>query len=546
MRVSSIVLFLLAAITVTSSGCKVGNKRGVSATRVASRNVVRRESRDRSATSALAARGTAECDCYTCRMKRQSNPDYMIDSVYEPMNVTPNQESTEPTILSPVVDSNIVQPQLVTPDLGVNVAEENTKLRPLPVDPPVQQEIQGQVISDEELTNELPTEPEVDAQSEIPSIPEAIEQLEIRPESKPDVQPKLISPQTSFQLMRDRNEFKPLVRSAPIEAKKVSVAMEESQPVVNESVFKLKSRHSSAIDTDQQVETPKSRRGHSIWFAPVKRQDNESTAPRSTPVRPAPVRTQPPQQASAPVIIPTIEHDVQEIKQPKVNDSIVLKARPVDRHLIYNSRPVHAPAREARLPENSRYAMSHRQPTQDQTYFHPLPPEDQRWMSPAPAPVTPLPTANSQSGSQFVQPLPKQQDDSAQLRLKANAIQPGNQTSGSQPALTPMARVIKPNSPMLKLKAVQAGAEPQMLPSIVSIQRQQQDRVIVGSLQPPRSQSRDVPATSYGQDMNRLHTTPWQPMQTGKGGDQQVQQSIRQLMIKPQQEANFATDGIHR
>ncbi len=546
MRVSSIVLFLLIALTVTSSGCKVGNKREVSATRVASRNIMRRMTRDRSAsavTSPLATRGTEACDCYTCRMKQQANKEYVIDPVYEPVSVAPTQESTAPSM----VDSFIVQPQLVTPDSGNTMAVENSWERNLPRATPQQQEIQGQIIADEELTNELPSEP--DSQSEIQIKSEVNDQLKIQPDSKSDDQPELQSPRASFQQKDDLQELSPVIRSAPIPAKKVSVALDEAQLTVDESVPELESQKSPesqkscVIDTSEQIETPEPRRGHSIWFTPIKHQGDEATAPELTPSKSAPHRTEPSSEASAPSIIPIIEHDGQEIKQAKVSDSIVLKARPVDRHLIYNSRPVHAPVREARLIENSRYPLTHQQPIPDQRYIHPLPPEEQRWMSPAPVPVT----SGPQFDSQNAQPLPKQhQTDSSQFRLKANAVQASDQTSGPQPVTSPMARVIRPNSPMLKLKAVQAGAEPQTLPSIVRIQRQPQDRIIIGSLQPPQQSARDASTTPRHSSLNRLHTMPWQPMQTSGNGVQQVQQSIRQLMIQPQQEANSSTDDIRR
>jgi len=94
---------------------------------------------------------------------------------------------------------------------------------------------------------------------------------------------------------------------------------------------------------------------------------------------------------------------------------------------------------------------------------------------------------------------------------------------------------------MLKLNAAPTSDEPQTLPAIVKIRGQGrgQGEVVVGSLQSPQQSTQQSTASG----MNRLHTTPWQPMKTGTG---QVQQSIRQLMIRPQQEAHSGSGGIHR
>ena len=515
MRVSTLILFLLVTIMVIAPGCKLGRKNGV---HTASRNVFKRAPRNRSVTnlqSSLASRGTAECDCYTCRMKRQqTTEEYVIDPPYDQMNFTPAVESTEQSsTLSPVIGTIVEPPRYDMPDSA-------TPLNSQPIEIPVQKEIQGEVISDDDLTNELPSEPEV--------------------------RPILISPEASYQLDRDPSEFIPVIESNAIPTKQVKTTIKESVPTVDEPVFELKTLNDSVFENRHEIEALKSRRESSIWFTPLQKPNEPAqTVPIKVEpvVKPQPRRKIQPQEPSELFLPPVIEHEAHKIKQPEVTQPIVLHARPVDRHLIYNSRrPIHAPVREARLTDHSEYATSHRQPVPDRTYFHPLPPAaEQTLMSPAPAP---LPSVGPQQGSQFIQPLPKQQDDAAELRLQANPTSAGLQTPGSQP-LTPMARVIQTDGPVLRLNAAPTDGARQTMPPIVSIQRQSQDRVIVGSIQTSES---DLQSDSVNNSSgtHRLLTTPWQPMQTGADEFGQVQQSIRQLMIQPQQEANFATDGIHR
>ena len=101
---------------------------------------------------------------------------------------------------------------------------------------------------------------------------------------------------------------------------------------------------------------------------------------------------------------------------------------------------------------------------------------------------------------------------------------------------------------MLKLNAAPTENQPQQNPAIARFQRREQSRFTVGTLQTPQDatlQARTNQATQAKQ-ANKLHTNPWQPMETGLNGTGQVQESIRNLMIRPQQEANFTTDGIHR
>lgn len=523
MRVPSIVLFVLAIAVVSSSGCKVRGKNGLAAKRPVSRGLFR-SSRDRSLAqidNSLATRGTAECDCYTCRMRRQESDAYIVESVEPGVEVFEQPVST--------FDNSPIEPDVVTPNLV-----------------PDSQEIQGTLIPDSELTNELPAEPSNEFVPTIPSQPE------IQPEPTLEVQPLLISPKTSMNLHEaveeeiEEEQETPLVQSAPIKAETVSARINKTpadeEPTVDNSVFRLGNRNDSVLEVEVAPIAP--RRDETIWFAPGQEPKPEP-APKTEP---APVRSNPsprvvPQEASAPMI----EHEIKEIAP------IVLTARPVDRHMIYNSRqPTHAPVREARLTTttDSRFVPPHRQRHNTQLQFYPLPPQQPSRVSPAPVapvlvpkvPVNPQPLANPQSSTPLFTPVPQQEDDSALLRLRATVAPTANQVNGSRLLDPPMAQVIPKSSSLLKLNAAPTGDEPHSLPAIVKIRARNQGRVVVGSLQSPHEGTQQ--STTAG--MNRLHTTPWQPMETGRNGSGQVQQSIRQLMIRPQQEANFATDGLHR
>ena len=551
MRLSSVVLLSLAVVIASSSGCKVRGKRGLSVTRTASRNVVRR----------------GECDCYTCQMKRQTTNQYVIDPVYEPVNVAPAvQQGQEQTIVAPVIDATMGQSDMENTVSDSSRTEPAFTPEPQTIEQPIEQEIQGQLIEDEELTNSLPPEPAVEVQNQPITETPATESLKPDPKPAQDTAPQLISPESSFKLKTNRQRSIAFVPSEPVSAQAPSLFIEKAGPAVDEGVFKIRPlgklsvKRESVYETTPEVEKPTTRRGHSIWFAPTQTSTHESTrtqpsarmqpSTRSRPERvdPTPTLTQPAQQVAAPVIEPIIEHDVHEVAAPVVPKSIVLKARPVQNHLIYNSRkPTHAPVREARLTEHARYAMSNRQPSPAPVFFQPLPAEAQRWNSVTPQPMTSVPPVAANSNSQFMRPLPAHENGSAELTLNANPIQPDGESSHSQTTTAPMARVITSNSPVLKLSAVPAGAEPEKLPAVASIQQRDRDHVVVGSLQTPQNVTHAAQSTDYRVDQrNRLHTSPWQPMNTDDGGFHEVQQSIRHLMIQPQQEANFATDGIHR
>lgn len=542
MRLSTIVLLVLAISVVNFSGCKVRGKNGAVAKRTVSQRLLRRAPSNRSAEAigrSLSTRGTAQCDCFTCRSKRQQvQEEYTIESAHTPLEyeIEPQTISVEQPN-STIIGATIEQSQVLISDPA-----------------PAIQEVHGQLIEDSELTNELPTEPTVPAVPE-PAKPELPSKLEI------DGQLQLISPKTGVNTQQQPQPT-PVVQSSRIKAEPISAKLREvpseteqgAQPVVNESVFQLKTRDNSVLE----INKPKPQRRKSIWFTPTV---NSEPVPVIERFEPTPAAEPQPSQPEEPGIFsaPIIED---EIKDPQPSESIVLKARPVDHHTIYNSRrPTHAPVRQARLTSDSHFVKPPRQPRNTQLNFYPLPPQQPSQVSPVPAapvpaaPITavpaasapvapvleaPRPVVNPQANSQALQPVPQQADDSAELRLKATAGPTGNQ----RPRLlaAPTARVIPANNPILKLNASPTANQTLQLPAIAKIQGQSQDRVVVGSLQTPQgSTSQETVAGP-----NRLHTSPWQPMQTGQNGSKQVQQSIRQLMIQPQQEANFATDGIHR
>ena len=534
MRLSTIVLLVLAISVVNFSGCKVRGKNGAVAKRTVSQRLLRRAPSNRSAEAigrSLSTRGTAQCDCFTCRSKRQQvQEDYTIESAHTPLEyeIEPQTISVEQPN-STIIGATIEQSQVLISDPA-----------------PATQEVHGQLIEDSELTNELPTEPTVPAVPE-PAKPELPSKLEI------DGQLQLISPKTGVNTQQQPQPT-PVVQSSRIKAEPISAKLREvpseteqgAQPVVNESVFQLKTRDNSVL----KINKPKPQRRKSIWFTPTV---NSEPVPVIERFEPTPAAEPQPSQPEEPRIFsaPIIEH---EIKEPQPSESIVLKARPVDHHTIYNSRrPTHAPVRQARLTSDSHFVKPPRQPRNTQLNFYPLPPQQPSQVSPVPAatvPVTPAPVApvlearqpvvNPQANSQALQPVPQQADDSAELRLKATAGPTGDQ----RPRLlaAPTARVIPANNPILKLNASPTANQTLQLPAIAKIQGQSQDRVVVGSLQTPQGSTSQKTVAGP----NRLHTSPWQPMQTGQNGSKQVQQSIRQLMIQPQQEANFATDGIHR
>ena len=524
MRVPSVILLLLAISLVSFSGCKARGKNGASQ-QVVSKGLFNRTARDRSVDGirrSLATRGTAECDCYTCRMKRQNVKEYTIDQGYDPIDFEsdPQINSTEQPI-STIVDPNLGQPQFLIPNST-----------------PTIQEIQGELIQDSELTNELPAEPKLDA-------------IQKAPTPTLDVQPQLISPEASLEI-EDKQQPTPVVQSNPIKASPVAARLKKEPsgtgPAVNGSIFRVRTRDNSVLEIDK----PQPKRRETIWFAPVV---EPATQPIQTPVEPVeprqsktvepqPSETVVPKAVSAPVI----EHEVKEAKPRK---SIVLKARPVDHHMIYNSRqPAHAPIREARLISDSHFVQPVQRPRRTQLQFYPLPAQQPSHVSPAPAaptqvapaPVPPRAIANPQSNSQSFQPVPQQIEEPAELRLKANVVNAGNQPQVPELIAAPMARVIPQNNPMLKLKAAPTDNNPQQIPAIAKIYGERQDRAIVGSLQAPKGETQKGDASG----MARLHTSPWQPMEADQNGSGQIQHSIRQLMIRPQQEANFSTDGIHR
>ncbi|MDA8563388.1 hypothetical protein N9L06_02940 [Mariniblastus sp.] len=538
MRLLSVVLLLLAVSLASLTGCKARGTNGAAAKRSVSRGLLRRAPRDRSIAqigSSLATRGTAECDCYTCRSKRQQSEEYGVDAGYEQSEFDPQTITVEQPI------STTIEPP-------------SYQIQPLISNPvPAVEEIQGELIQDFELTNELPDEPEVETTTELPS------QIKIQPEPKLEVQPQLISPETGLNIQNESEIFEapvvqetPVVQSTPLKAEQVSTKVNNAPvkalPFVNGSVFKIRTRDSSVLERHKVAPI----RRKSIWFAPGVEPATEPTPTPSEPVRP---------QASQPVVpqevyIPVIEHEIR--KSEPINDTVVLKARPVDHHLIYNSRrPTHAPVREARLATDSRSVITHRQPRQQprntQLQFYPLPPQQPGQASPSPvaptpvAPVAPtqmapLPVVNPQSGSPLFSPVPPQTEEPAELRLKASVVGSGDTGAGSALA-APMARVIPSSNPMLRLNASPTVNQAPQMPAIVKIQDQTQGRVVVGSLQSPQE---GTPQGTASTGMNRLHTSPWQPMTTGPNGSAEVQQSIRRLMIQPQQEANYSTDGIHR
>ena len=528
MRLLSIVLLLLAVSLVSLTGCKARGKNGVAAKRPFSQGIFRRGAGDRSAERigrSLASRGTAECDCYTCRTKRQQTEEYTVDAAYEPNEFQSDPQSVtfeEPA--STLINAPVVQPQLLITD-------------PMPA----VQEIEGELVEDFELSNELPTEPEIETIPDLPTQPA------VQPEPTNEVQPQLISPETGLNTQDVPGVFEapkaqetPVVQSTPLKAEPVSTKLKKAPvkalPFVNGSVFKIKTRDNSVLE--RQKVAPIRRK--SIWFTP---------APEKSPAPAEPVEAQPkqpviPQEVSTPVI----EHEIQK-PAPK-NDTIVLKARPVDHHLIYNSRrPTHALVREARLAGDPRFATTHQQPRNTQLQFYPLPPQPPSVASPspvaptpvAPVQIAPVPMVNPQSGPQLFSPVP-QIEEPAELRLKASVGPSGDHGPGAALA-APVARVVPSTNPMLKLNASPTGNKPAQMPTIVRIQDQTEGRVVVGSLQTPQDGAQQGTASA---GLNRLHTSPWQPMATGENGAAQVQQSIRQLIIRPQQEANFSTDGIHR
>ena len=531
MRFSTVVLLVLAVSVVTFSGCKARGKNGAIANRSVSHKLLRRGSGDRAAAigRSLATRGTAQCDCFTCRSKRQAvQEEYAIEST-----PTPLEHEIEPESIS------FEQPQV---------------LRAEPTD--AIQEIHGDLIGDSELTNELPVEPMA------PAIPEPPAQSGSQTKPATDGQRQLVPPKTGLNTKKPLGP-KPVVHSRRIKAKPISANLgavttktesDDLEPIVNESIFKMKTRDDSVLE----IKTPKQQRRKSLWFTPtVEHSEPALVVPTPAPAveysKPTPAVEPQPSQPTDPEIFsaPIIKH---EIKNPQPSEPIVLKARPVDHHIIYNSRhPIHAPVRQARLTTDSQFVKPPRHPRNTQLNFYPLPPQQPSHVSPvpvAPVPVTPAPAApvleapqpaiSPQASSQSFRPVPQQVDDSAELRLKATA----GPTSNQQPELlaVPTARVVPTTSPMLKLNASPTANQTQQLPAIVKIQGQRQDRVVVGSIQTPQGST--SPKATTG--LNRLHTSPWQPMQTGQNGSKQVQRSIRQLMIQPQQEANFGTDGIHR
>jgi hypothetical protein len=531
MRLLSVVLLLLAVSLVSLTGCKARGKNGVVAKRPVSHGLLRRASRDRSVEGigrSLASRGTAQCDCYTCRTKRQQVEEYAVDAGYETIEFqTDPQTITYDQPASTLIDAPTAEPQLLISD-------------PMPA----VQEIEGTLVEDFELTNELPDEPEIESIPEVPSQPE------VQAEPTIDVLPQLISPETGLNTQDVPGLFEapkvqetPVVQSTPLKAEQVSTKVEKAPvkalPFVNGSVFKIKTRDDSVLERQRVAPI----RRKSIWFTPAPEQRPAPVEPIKTEFKQPVIRQE--------VSVPVIEHEIKEAA-PK-NEPIVLKARPVDHHLIYNSRrPTHALVREARLVATPRFTTTNQQPRNTQLQFYPLPPQQPSVTSPSPAspspvaptpvaPVQMVPVANPQSGSQLFTPVPHI-DEPAELRLKATVVPSGDHGPGSALA-APMARVIPSTNPMLRLNASPTLNMPAQMPAIVKIQDPSQGRVVVGSLQTPQDNTQQGTASA---GMNRLHTSPWQPMATGQNGDAQVQQSIRQLMIRPQQEANFSTDGIHR
>ncbi len=550
MRVSSLCLIVVAGSLVFASGCKSQRRSGVSHYRPLGFGTVRRTND----VAALASRGTAECDCYTCRTKREAE-SYLVEEVGQPVDTAPA-----------AIEGDMVVPGAIEPD--------TTPVQPAPeaiVQPPEQEQaVPSQVIEDVAAPSlDVPEPPpaslddalDLSSKSENPAASDA------------DGNGRVGSSRVVYRPRVTRQARAPQVSSMPIQ-EEVSVAKAAVTP---------------------NVASP-AKRENSIWFAPVVSAEPMTGSENMLPVPAITSRvvepvvsvyeTQPIVVEPAPTVpgyvdylekvvasqsvAPAPVEAIQPVSVPVAESTIVLRAVPVARHTVYNGRSYDAPVRVAQLADGptTRYSF---EIAPGKNYFQELPPISQRIRpsKPAISPLTPMPTpatGEAERSNESASSAIESTDHSQQMKLLATPVASGatlptasvthapSRQPISQPAPvveSPNARVVQPTRSSLTLSAV-SEVGPSSLPPIANFHNMEE--TVIGSLHvqpatgPTSTQSKASPQTQVGNnnERNRLVTSPWRPMQLGPEQDLQVSRSIRRLTIHPQNVSKAGRDTIDR